>query len=87
MIRLIIRLRGFVELQTVIDNSITQQILDLAPMGTFYSEMAKLDIEFQLSSARYRREKNLFAPTGNDFRRAWREKLQCRSMHCKYCNF
>ena len=25
----------FVELQTVIDNSITQQILDLAPMGTF----------------------------------------------------
>ena len=63
----------FVELQTVIDNAIIQEILDLAPMGAFYSEMAS-DIGFQLNSARYRREKNLFAPTGSDFRRSWREE-------------
>ena len=33
-----------------------------------------IDIGFQLNSARYRREKNLFAPTGSDFRRSWREE-------------
>ena len=30
----------FVELQTVIDNAIIEEITDVAPMGAFYSEMA-----------------------------------------------
>ena len=62
----------FIALHSTIDSVIIREIIELAPLGSFYSELAD-NIGFQLSSSRYRREKNLFAPVGSDFRRSWQE--------------